>query len=471
MKRDNNNNLINIMMKTKVLLFAALLMAAWGAQAGNDDTLKVHRVYFNGLEKVQFSGYCKVEVVNDSATYLEFNDPSTTELPQGLEYRLSGKGLKNLNIEAASGVGKFRMHLEMDASVSIETEDYAQVEVLLPPKVVKLSVLADDYSRVNVSTLKDVDTLRSRYIILKGEDYATVSLKTPCVVDEIGLRAEDYALVNVTYCKGDKLYVSEVDRGRVNVAAHNMQTTESTADYNFSGEEFLSMTDDVLGKPKTSEVKRVARSITDDFRFDFLWGFHNWGSTPFNGLMRMDGGYALQTTFSSYQLEAVYYPMVSDNWRLGLGLGYGSDVYKFSDDYVAVVDDNTGTMQTFTPMDPADGGQWSTKLTARYVTLPLMVRWEPGNSNFFIGLAAIPGLNYNGKHTGLKHKAEYPRGNFNDRDNVSKVMNPFRMDARLSIGWQNLYAFLQVAMLPVNTGMDKEVYPIKLGVALSLGDD
>jgi hypothetical protein len=50
-------------------------------------------------------------------------------------------------------------------------------------------------------------------------------------------------------------------------------------------------------------------------------------------------------------------------------------------------------------------------------------------------------------------------------------MNPFRMDARLSIGWQNLYAFLQVAMLPVNTGMDKEVYPIKLGVALSLGDD
>jgi hypothetical protein len=157
------------------------------------------------------------------------------------------------------------------------------------------------------------------------------------VVDEIGLRAEDYALVNVTYCKGDKLYVSEVDRGRVNVAAHNMQTTESTADYIFSGEEFLSMTDDVLGKPKTSEVKRVARSITDDFRFDFLWGFHNWGSTPFNGLMRMDGGYALQTTFSSYQLEAVYYPMVSDNWRLGLGLGYGSDVYKFSDDYVAVV--------------------------------------------------------------------------------------------------------------------------------------
>ena len=60
MKRDNNNNLINIMMKTKVLLFAALLMAAWDAQAGNDDTLKVHRVYFNGLEKVQFSGYCKV---------------------------------------------------------------------------------------------------------------------------------------------------------------------------------------------------------------------------------------------------------------------------------------------------------------------------------------------------------------------------------------------------------------------------
>lgn len=463
-------------MKTKILLLTALLLTAFGAQAGNDDTLKVHRLYFNDLEKVTFSGYCKVEVVNDSATFLESSDPSTFALPQGLRYsishKVSGKGAQSLNLEAASGVGKFRLHLVMDAATTIQAEDYAQVDIVLPENIVKLSVSAEDYSKVDVSTPAGVDTLRARRIALKGEDYSTVSLNTPCVMDEIGLRAEDYATVNVAYCKGDRLLSLEQDRGKVKVAAHNVNSTEFSAEYELTDDEFFfSMEDDLKAKHKSSEVVRKARTISDDFRFDFLWGFHNWGTTPLNGLMKMDDGYALRTTFSSYQLEAVYYPLVTNHWRLGLGLGYGSDVYKFSDGYVDVVDDITGTTQTFVASNPNDGGEWSTKLCARYVTIPLMTRWEPGNSDFFIGLAAIPGLNYNGKHTGLKHKASYANGSFDDKDNVSKVMNPFRMDVRLSMGWENLYAFLQVATLPVNTGMDKEVYPIKLGLALSLGDD
>ena len=50
-------------------------------------------------------------------------------------------------------------------------------------------------------------------------------------------------------------------------------------------------------------------------------------------------------------------------------------------------------------------------------------------------------------------------------------MNPFRLDARLSIGMPNLYAYLQLPTVPMNMGMDRDVYPIKLGIAISLGDD
>lgn len=462
-------------MRTKVLLLAALLVTSWGAQAGNDDTLKVFRVHFNQrLESVKFSGYCKVEVVNDSVEYLESSEQSASSLPKGLTYNLGrNNNGGNLTVDAAAGVGKFRLHLMMDAFVSIKAEDYSQVKVVIPDNVVKLSVLATDYSEVDVEGQARVDTLHVRHVLLSGEDYATVTLTRPCVMEEMRLQAEDYANVEVAYCKGTNLQSIQQDHGRVRTKAQDVvHKTYSTTINGLDGEEDGSMAMSDEGEmTSATKIMRKACAITDDFRVDFLWGFHNWGSAPLNGLMKMDGGYALRTTFSSYQIEAVYYPLVSNHWRLGLGLGYGSDVYKFSDGCVNVAGTATGTMQTFAITNPDDGGEWSTKLVARYVALPLMVRWEPGESDFFIGLAAIPGLNYNGKHTGLKHKVEYANGSYSAKDDVSKVMNPFRLDARLSIGWEDFYAFMQVATLPVNTGMDKAAYPIKFGLALSLGDE
>ena len=65
----------------------------------------------------------------------------------------------------------------------------------------------------------------------------------------------------------------------------------------------------------------------------------------------------------------------------------------------------------------------------------------------------------------------YLEGTDKRREPTSRVMNPFRLDARLSIGMPNLYAYLQLPTVPMNMGMDKDVYPIKLGIAISLGDD
>lgn len=466
MKKNTTIKILYIM-RTKVLLLTTLLLTTFSTQAGNNDTLKVFRVHFNQrLESVKFSGYCKVDVVGDSVEYLESNDPATSPLVKGLTYNLErDNDGNNLTVNATAGVGGFKLHLIMDAFASIKAEDYSQVQVVLPENVARLTVSAADYSEVNISARVGVDTLRLRRVMLKGEDYATVSLETPCVMDEIGLLAEDYATVNVYYCKGGTLHSTQHDRGNVNVKEQDVVCKKfSTSFSSFSDAGYDSITAE-----NEHKVAKVC-DITDDFRLDFLWGFHNWGTTPFNGLMKLDGGYALRTTFSSYQLEAVYYPLVSDHWRLGIGLGYESDVYKFVDGRVDIVNDATGTARTFAAVAP-DDGEWSTKLVARCVSLPLMVRWEPGESDFFIGLAAIPGLSYNGKNTGLKHKAEYANGSYSSKDDVSKVMNSFRLDARLSIGWEHFYAFLQVATLPLNTDMDKDIYPIKLGLALSLGDD
>ena len=454
-------------MKTRIISLVALMLMVFNAKAGDiDDTLKVFRInFYQKVESVKLSGYCKVEIVNDSVEYLEYSNPNKSGTPKGLEYGIGGKYGRQLRIETIPGVDRLRLHLVLDASTDIHTEDYAQVDVLCPSNIVKLSVSAEDYSKVTINTERGVDTLRARRIKLAAEDYASVSMGVPCAMDDIALKAQDYAKVNVIYCRGENLKSYEQDRGKVDVESFHVTNTEFSA--LIEDEEVESPS---VIRQLAEDRKERAQWHSDDFRFDFLWGFLNWGDKPYNGLSRMDGSYALNTTFSSYQLEAVYYPFVNDTWHLGIGLGYASDVFKFVDPWVSLGTDPTGKT-TFVSSIPVEGDA-TTRLVARYVTLPLMVRWEPSRSSeFFIGLAAIPGLNFNNFHTGLKHRVVYLEGTDKRREPASRVMNPFRLDARLSIGKPNLYAYLQLPTVPMNMGMDKDVYPIKLGIAISLGDD
>ena len=196
-------------------------------------------------------------------------------------------------------------------------------------------------------------------------------------------------------------------------------------------------------------------------QFDFLWGFNNWGGSPFTGLMGMsDAGYSLRTSFSSYQLEGYYNLILTRHFNFGLGLGYESDIYKFSNDYVDYRAD------AFTAIDTlAAGGYYSTRFVTRYVQLPVHIGWrvkESSHKGFRIELAAIPALGWCGKHTGLKHEFHQDGTNPQDQRNLTDAVNPFKLDVRLKLKFSGIGVFLQVATMPLFLDGTK-IYPIKLG--------
>lgn len=199
-------------------------------------------------------------------------------------------------------------------------------------------------------------------------------------------------------------------------------------------------------------------------QFDFLWGFNNWGGSPFTGLMGMsDAGYSLRTSFSSYQLEGYYNLILTRHFNFGLGLGYESDIYKFSNDYVDYRAD------AFTAIDTlAAGGYYSTRFVTRYVQLPVHIGWrvkESSHEGFRIELAAIPALGWCGKHTGLKHEFHQDGTNPQDQRNLTDAVNPFKLDVRLKLKFSGIGVFLQVATMPLFLDGTK-IYPIKLGFFL-----
>ena len=230
--------------------------------------------------------------------------------------------------------------------------------------------------------------------------------------------------------------------------------TFSPSDYQIS--------EDLNISPSENLSKKEAYG--NPFQLDFLWGFNNWGGSPFTGLMGMsDAGYGLRTSFSSYQLEGYYNLILTRHFNFGLGLGYESDIYKFSNDYVDYRAD------AFTAIDTlAAGGYYSTRFVTRYVQLPVHIGWrvkESSHKGFRIELAAIPALGWCGKHTGLKHEFHQDGTNLQDQRNLTDAVNPFKLDVRLKLKFSGIGVFLQVATMPLFLDGTK-IYPIKLGFFL-----
>lgn len=206
----------------------------------------------------------------------------------------------------------------------------------------------------------------------------------------------------------------------------------------------------------------------------FLWGFNNWGDKWYNGLGKMDGVYELRTSFSSWQLEFTYAVIMTRHFYVDLGIGYESDIYKFTTPLVDIdnngilVDrgstylhnDNnskTGDNQALTNTTLDD---WSSRLVTRYFSIPIDMVFRFDN-DFKIGFSAIPALGFSSSHTGLKHEIDNRSLEYLDAENISKHITPYKLDLRLSMRFDHFGFFAQVSALSLFK--EKDVYPIKIG--------
>ena len=275
---------------------------------------------------------------------------------------------------------------------------------------------------------------------------------------------------NITYPDGEKGF-RFAGEGSVQSFAEELKSIidEFTNTY-----DSISRTASTRSKVSTHSKKRKY-SISERTNFDFHWAFTNWGDQWYNGLMKMDGPYNLRTSFSSYQLSESFAIVMTEHTKISLGIGYESDVYKFTDNYVSM--DNTGAFvtQDQAGVDAISGvagsslGDWSTRFVTRYITMPVEFEYRDRGilKSFKLAIGVIPGLSFSSSHTGLKHELERRGRNYQDvQDGVSQFVNPYKLDVRLTFKLKALGFFVQVPTLPVFIDTDTKVYPIKIGFML-----
>lgn len=233
------------------------------------------------------------------------------------------------------------------------------------------------------------------------------------------------------------------------------------------------------------DTNNVHRTYINNYYYDwedrtgmaFLWGFNNWGSNWYNGLSKMEGAYELRTSFSSWQLELTYAVIMTRHFYLDLGIGYESDIYKFTAPLIDI--DNNGILQdrnatifnsnynNYIPNNQIFANtnleDWSSRLVTRYVSLPIDFVFR-FNDYFKVGFSAIPALAFSSSHTGLKHEIDTKELEYQDVENISNFITPYKVDLRLTIRFNHLGIFAQVAT--TSLFKDNDVYPIKIGFIL-----
>lgn len=467
-------------MKNTMILLAMMLTAFTAMAKDEDDTIKIYRVTMAGnVPKVSISGYANVSIVGDTISYLTAEggllDSGKDKKPE-----FSYNSQEGLTISARPGAKPLVVHLKQEGNWEIFTEDYATVTVSQASGMSVLRINTSDYSQVSVMPSSNKDTLRAGVIELCAEDFSKIAVEVPCAGDILRMKSEDFAMLHVSYFRGATLFESVSDFAKLTIDSYDGVISYEYNDVEEYADKVRSKVDRKVDKlripnlshlPSTGLKGESSKKNTNKpgFHLSFAWAFNNWGDAPLSGLNGMSGTYSLGTTFSSYQLALIYTPLNVKHWVIGIGVGYESDIYRFSGDtYTSVIPTDNPDVSTF-GYKVLGNGTWSSRLVARYVTLPISFMYKP-TKKFGIGLAAIPGLNYTSSNTGLKHKGKsfFDNSKMSDVEDVSRVMNPYKLDARLTLAFGNIGVFVQVPTMPVLKNMDREVYPIKFGFILGL---
>lgn len=221
--------------------------------------------------------------------------------------------------------------------------------------------------------------------------------------------------------------------------------------------------------------KERSFSTSDRIGFGLLWGFNNWGSEWYNGLSSLDGATELKTSFSSWQLELQYAVVMTRHLNLSLGIGYESDIYRFTTPLVSV--DANGRFQDVTSTLPYQNyddflqdnqlfastqlNDWSSRLVTRYIGLPvtLGLRFD----EFKISFTALPALALNTRHTGLKHRLKTDGIKYRDNEDISSFITPYKLDLRVEVCYSVFGIFAQVATTSLFSENGNEVFPLKIG--------
>ncbi len=412
------------------LAFSSALMAQVRVQPVKD----VHTVEIEGSVKL------KVYIDSAKGTELEVNSSAPVAMVAKGVMRMDGATKAVLRLSPSAPITHFTV------------EDAASLEFVGPMDLGdnQFTISAEDAGRVKVTKNYAEDTLKAGYVLLHASDNGRIVSEIPLLLTAYDFKAEDHGYISLPSADmkpgvamtdlNNKITVQDngkvvlKDRGEDSVLSRHIEYRESNR----------------------SEAAR-------DLELNYFWGFNNWGSHPFG---HASGDAELNYYFMNYGFS-IDMPVINRR-KFGMYVGLGIDGNYYHFDSPLVNFSGTGFAATTTPnvtmtsgtMDPDN---WNTYFGTLAITVPVTFSFEPWKyDGVCIRLSAIPGVNVVG-YLSQQYKTKAVGIAANDHL-MRKQMNPFMLDARLSVQYSNFGFYVQTAALSLFKKGIEPLYPLKFGI-------
>ena len=394
------------------------------------------------VHTVEIEGSVKLKVYIDSAKGTEL------EVSSNAPVAMVAKGVMHMD-------GATNAVLRLSPSTSIThftVEDAASLEFVGPMDLGdnQFTVSVEDAGRVKVTKINGEDTLKAGYVTLHASDHGCIVSEIPLLRTAYNFKVEDHGYIELPSADAkpgtDITAISEKitvqDNGKVVIKAR--------------GE------DSVLSRHieyRESNRSEAAR----DLELNYFWGFNNWGSHPFG---HASGDAELNYYFMNYGFS-IDMPVINRR-KFGMYVGLGLDGNQYHFDSRLVNFTGTEFAATTTPNITVTGGtldpdNWNTYFNTLAITVPVTFSFEPWKyDGVCIRLSAITGINILGMLS-QQYKTTAVELFANDRQ-MRKQMNPFMLDARLSVQYFNLGFYVQTAAISLFKKGMEPLYPVKFGI-------
>lgn len=226
--------------------------------------------------------------------------------------------------------------------------------------------------------------------------------------------------------------------------------------------------DNILNDKVESEKIKAQKQDKDKLNFSLqvgygILGWSNRVSSIDNLFASPKGQYTLSYS-DSWSLGFRYVYKLNKRWVISTGLGYESNIFRFENN--VMLTDINGDKRIDFDLSPIET---ESKLVARYVTLPLFVKFKVYKS-FNVHVGAIAGVNFRTSSTGFKRDYEIPNAEVEERWGTKyDNFKPLKLDVQAGFGWNSVNFYAKYSVISMFKD-NKEVaaYPFSVGVSLGL---
>lgn len=403
---------------------------------------------------INVGGKCSIDIILDTANYVDIITAGTFTEVDSMKFP-TGK----ITLDETT------KQLTIDKSISFKNG----IRVHTTSR--DIIVNAIDFASVMLRSSSGNKAALNR-LVLRSDNLAMIDVKTPIEANDSEIESKGYSWIRHDLLSGPQKNTIVKGNGRiVEIGETNTRIQESPYSFWFN--------------PDHSSFP---------FFMDFSFGATTLGSFPFYNpyVKGSNFNWSIKSlSCFSYQFYASVWS--NSNWSLMLGFGMKAEDYNADNTYLDLVEDTITSSFSLQALDASSlfaseelaNGKilWNSTITGNvYIMIPIRFEWRSraDYKGFRIGAELHPSMAIVSKNVVIRHFGHYADKNMQastSNEKIGKLINPFRLDMRLTAGYGKVAFFAQTSLTPLfrtktdnpvsKPMLNKKLFPTSFGITLS----